>query len=167
MAQKSLPSAGIFTLPTEFNSKDYAAQWAPKGNGVDAMKAPQPIIGTNYGACGWSVWQYPKEHRLGNRPAEVVTKSGPYILMFRPKSVQDDVNAIYGNLSKTHLIREQSGESIAGQTVTDHGILSDERIKKGTGITEFGGETLSVPMNPVSNAPRREASPVATAMTDS
>jgi hypothetical protein len=163
MAQQKTPSAGIFTLPSDFDKVLYSAQWITKGPAVDAAKMPQPIVGTNYGAEGWAVWQYPKGHKLAGRPAEVATRSGVYILMFRPLSVQEGVNALYGNVSKKHLLREQSGETIAGQAVIDPGILSDSRIRAATGITEFGGDDPQMRMNPEPTGTRVQAQPLATA----
>lgn len=165
MAQKHEASAGVFNLPTTFDKQKYAAHWVKKGNAVDAMKAPQPILGTNYGAEGWSVWQYPNGNLKG-RPAEVTTeKSGVYVLMCRPRSVQDDVNAIYGNVSKQHLIKETTGQSIAGQEIADGGMLTDDMIRKATGITEFGGEDTPVLMNRIRNGVRVEPVPAAEAET--
>jgi hypothetical protein len=161
MNQTKEPSAGIFQLPKEFDTTKYAAQWTKQGSEVDAAQSPQPILGTNYGSVGWKVWQYPSEHKLKGQLAKVPVKNGTYVLMFRPRSVQDSVNAIYGNVSKQHLIREQSGESIAGQLVTDPGILTDDRIRQATGITEFGGEGLRVQMNPISSGRQVEAQPAA------
>lgn len=163
LEQSKEPNSGIFTLPLDFDKKAHVSEWVKKGPEVDAKKGPQPIIGTNYGSEGWQVWLYPPGHKMSKRPCEVATKTGPYILMFRPKAVQEQVNALYGNVSKQHLIREQSGESIAGQQITDSGILSDERIKQATGITEFGGDEPKIQMNPVRLSPRIEAPPAATA----
>lgn len=158
------PTAGVFNLPPEFDKDNYVAEWVKKGSDVDAKKLAQPIVGTNYASQGWTVWTHPQGHRLAGRPAEVPTsKSGVYILMYRPRKIQEQVNALYGNVSKQHLIREQSGQSIAGQIVSDPGMLSDERIKQATGITEFGGEDLQVQMNSVPLARKVQAPPVATA----
>lgn len=164
MSQSREPSAGIFQLPTDFDKKTLSANWVQKGAAVDAAKMPVPIIGTNYGAEGYQVWQYPKGHKLAGRPCEVATKGGSYILMFRPLTVTQQVNAIYGNVSKRHLIQEQSGRTIAGQPIIDPGMLSDERIRKATGIKEFGGDDeFSVEMNLVQNTNRVEAQPAAMA----
>jgi hypothetical protein len=164
MGRPKEASAGVFTLPAEFDTAKHAAEWVKKGPDVDAKRAAQPILGTNFGAVGWTPWAYPAGHALAKRPAEVTVKGGTYILMCRPRSVQNDVNAIYGNVSKQHLVREQSGQTIAGSPV-EGGMLSDSRIREATGITEFGGEDLRVEMNPVAVAPRVEAQPVATAET--
>lgn len=157
------PSAGVFTVPQDFDKQRNAIQWAKKGPEVDALRGPQPIIGTNYGAEGWQVWLHPPGHKLAKRPFEVATKTGIYILMYRPKPVQEQVNALYGNVSKQHLVREQAGEQIGGQLVTDAGILSDARIKQATGITEFGGDEPRIIMNTVQLSPRVEAPAAATA----
>lgn len=165
------PSAGVFQLPPEFDKLKYAAEWVKRGAAVDSKKLPQPILGTNHGSEGWTVFTFPKDHRLAGRPAEVPTaKDGVYILMMRPLSVQKDVNAIYGNISKQHLVHQQSGEFIAdpvtGGNNSDRGMLSDARIRQGTGVTEFGGETLNIPMNLVRNVPKVEAEPAANVSTE-
>lgn len=159
------PNAGFFTLPVEFNSRHHAAQWVKKGPAVDRAQQVQPIIGTQFGSDGWSVWKYPEGHKLKGRPAEVTLASGQYILMFRPIGVQQASNAIYGNVSKRHLIKEQAGHTIGGQPITDPGILNDERLTMGTGIREFGEESFQMPLNPEPLASKVEAPPVATGTT--
>lgn len=161
------PNAGFFNLPPQFDVKKYAAHWERKGAAVDQRKQVQPIMGTNLGADGWEVWKYPEGHELKGRPAEVALKSGAYILMFRPRDVQDNVNAICGNVSKQHLIREQGGLTVAGQPRenVDPGMLTDPQITKGTGLKEFGEETFQVQMNPTPSSQKVEAGPAATATT--
>ena len=165
MGKPKETSAGVFTLPLQFSSTEFAAEWVKKGADVDAKRAVQPILGTNLGSVGWEPWLYP-DGKLKGRPAEVTVKNGSYILMCRPRKAQDDVNAIYGNVSKQHLVREQSGETIAGQQPTDSGMLNDQRIKEATGITEFGGEDPKVQFNPVRvQKSQVEAPPIATVET--
>jgi hypothetical protein len=122
------PNAGYFNLPPDFDQKKHAAHWEREGGAVEQRQQVQPILGTNYGADGWQVWKYPAGHELANRICKVTLKSGTYVLMFRPRNVQDNVNAICGNVSKRHLMREQQGMSIAGAPITDPGILNDEQI---------------------------------------
>jgi hypothetical protein len=168
--QSREPNAGIFQLPQEADKEKFSFQWVKRGGSVDAAKQPQPILGTNMGAEGWSVFLYPKDHKLANRPAEVPTSKDTYILMQRPKSVQADVNAIYGNISKQHLVHQQTGDIIrdpvTGGNNADPGMLTDARIRQATGITEFGGETLQIPMNPVRVNPKVEAEPAARVSTE-
>jgi hypothetical protein len=167
MYREGNTNAGVFALPKEFDTKLYAAEWAKKGADVDAKRGPQPIVGTNFGAVGWKPWLYPEDSKLKGRPCEVAVKNGTYVLLCRPRGVQNDVNAIYGNVSKQHLIREQQGESIAGQPVRDPGMLSDARIRETTGIKEFGGDDrLNIEMNSVAvKTPQVEQAPVATVET--
>lgn len=159
------PNAGYFNLPPSFDQKKYVAHWERKGAAVDQRKQVQPILGTNYGSDGWEVWKYPAGHELAGRPAEVALKSGAYILMFRPRSVQESVNAICGNVSKRHLMREARGETIAGQPIADPGILTDEKITQGTGLKEFGEETYQIQLNREPSSPKVEAEPAATGTT--
>lgn len=155
--------AGHFTLPSEFNQQLFAAHWALVGPAVESAKQLQPILGTNKAAQGWEVWKFPKGSKNAEKPHKVSVKNGEYVLMFRKKSIQNNVNAIYGNVSKRHLIREQRGESIGGAVIRDPGVLNNERIAKQYNIRDFGDEyEMNVPENPETSAPQVVAEPDAT-----
>lgn len=159
------PNAGYFNLPPEFDQKKFVSQWSKKGSEVEQAQQVQPIMGTNYGADGWTVWKYPQGHEQAGRLKEVVLKSGTYVLMFRPRPLQEAVNAICGNVSKRHLLSEQRGETLAGKPIPDPGILTDEQIKRGTGLREFGEETFQVQMNPEPSGAKVEAPATSNAET--
>ncbi len=160
------PNAGYFNLPPEFDAKKCAAHWAREGGEVAQRQQVQPILGTNYGSDGWEVWKYPDSNKeMRGRIHKVTLKTGTYVLMFRPKSVQDNVNAICGNVSKRHLMNEQRGATLAGQPIQDPGILTNEQLKRGTGLSEFGEEPFQLPMNREPSSQKVEAEPAATGTT--
>lgn len=166
MGRAKEANAGAFSLPAEFNREELAAEWVKKGAEVDAKRGAQPILGTNYGSPGWKPWVFPEGHRLKGKNFETSVKTGTYVLMCRKRAIQDDVNALYGNVSKQHLVRETAGETIAGQAPTDLGMLTDQRIREATGIKEFGGDDPKVEFNQVRvRASQVEEPPAATVET--
>ena len=50
--------------------------------------------------------------------------------MHRPRHVQLEINRAYGNLSRERMQSEQRGETIAGSTNSDSGMLSADRLPK-------------------------------------
>ncbi len=161
--------AGQFNLPTEFDVAQYASRWVKKGNAVEQARQPEPLMGTNKQAAGWELWKYPKtnKEKKAGLNCEANLKSGTYMLMFRKRSIQDNVNAIYGNVSKELLMREQRGETVGGAVNTDSGLISDERISKKYGLTEFGDDNGSIALNKItSSAAKVEADPEVVATTE-
>lgn len=121
------PDAGMFNLPPEFDTKLLAAEWVEERN-VNYKTQRQTLLGTNKTADGWALWREgPKE-----KPITVTTgKNVKYFLMCRPREVQDQVNAIFGNVSKININKELEGQTIEGKSVAtvDPGMLGEERIK--------------------------------------
>lgn len=156
-------NAGHFNLPGDFDPKLHAANWVQVGPNVDKAKGVQPILGTNFGAVGWEVWKYPKGHKEAGKPHKVTLSKGEYMLMFRPKSVQENVNAIYGNVSKRHLVRTQT-EAIptAPGATGDEGVLSPARLEA-AGVRDFGNDyEMNIPQNPVKTSPQVDGEPDST-----
>lgn len=151
---------GYFSLPVEFDRKLHVANWVKVGPSVQQAQQIQPIIGTRQAAVGWATWKFPKGHKDAGKPHKVTVKAGEYILMFRPRKVQENVNAIYGNVSKRHLLREQRGETIGGAPVRDPGVLHHERITK-NGIRDFGDDyEMNLTPNPEPTSPVVETPPI-------
>ena len=151
---------GYFTLPIEFDRIAFVANWVKIGPDVEKARQLQPILGTRQASVGWETWKYPKGHRDATKPCKVTLKSGEYVLMYRPRKVQQNVNAIYGNVSKRHLLREQRGETIGGTPVMDPGVLNHERITE-NGIRDFGDDyVMNVVPNRVAGEPVVEAPPI-------
>jgi hypothetical protein len=127
--------AGMFTLPPEFDTKLHAAEWVDEGQ-VEMKKQRQHLPQTGLTADGWEVF------KKSGKPVTVsLSKGRKFFLMFRPRSIQDQVNAAYGNVSKELLRREVRGESLTsvgpdGKTrqVQDPGMLTESRLK-----SEIGG----------------------------
>lgn len=139
--------AGQFSLPEEFDRKNFAASWKKKGPEVNAATQREHLQGTRLTADGWVVWKNPET----KKPHSAFVKDGEYILMCRPREIQDQVNAIYGNVGKKYLMAEKRGETVGGKLVTDSGILSDERLSQVERSPYEEGEVI---MNPVSSAQR-------------
>lgn len=119
-------NAGIFTLPAEFDSKRFAAHWVKKGQAVNVASQREHLLGTQFTADGWTIWKKPGG---GNTPTVVPTSTGDYILMCRPKEVQDQVNKIYGNVSIQRLLSEKQTSAQAAQQPGASGMLSDEQLR--------------------------------------
>lgn len=153
-------NAGIFQLPVDFDQRQHSGNWVLKGPDVEKAQGAQPILGTRKAAQGWEVWRFPKGHPQAGKPCTAHASKGEYVLMFRPKSISDMVNAIYGNVSKRHLIRQQ-GESIpnAPQAAVDGSVLTHNKMNQ-LGIRDFGDDyTMNIPQNPEDTAPQIEAGP--------
>lgn len=128
---------GKFALPAEFDSTNLASSLVLEGNEVLAMQVDQPVVGTPYTSEGWTVWNYPEGHPQAGQPHKVTgVKAGEnYVLLCRPKEVQEQVNQAYGELSIKQMTAEVKGETLsvpeAGQ---DPGMLTEERLSREIGV---------------------------------
>jgi hypothetical protein len=100
------PDAGMFTLPPEFDQQLHAAEWVDEGQ-VEMKKQRQHLPQTGLTADGWELFK-----KAGKPVCVSLSKGRKFYLMFRPRAVQDQVNAAYGNVSKELLRREVRGESL-------------------------------------------------------
>lgn len=140
---------GPLALPAGFDTTRFAAKWVKEGNAVAAAQEREFLLGTkNLTADGWQPWHDGDSPSRG-KLYKVALQSGTYVLMYRDRGVQDDVNAIYGNVGKERQIAEQSGQTSAGVPLTDPGVLSDEKLAPIMGPME--NEPGEVKMNPVRN----------------
>jgi hypothetical protein len=102
--------AGLFNLPPCFKPARWAAKWVREGAGVLHAEQRESLAGFPATADGWVVYK-----REGGKICKVATqKDGNYILMYRPREVQDGVNAIYGNMGKQRMLAEKQGETVGG-----------------------------------------------------
>lgn len=124
-AKGSAPSAGVFDLPPDFPQDKFASNYVKKGNDVKAAEQDESVVGTPFVADGWTVWK-----RADGSYHQVTVSSGTYILMSRPRQVQEGVNRAYGNLSRERMQSEQRGETIAGSSPTDSGMLGADRLPR-------------------------------------
>ncbi len=120
-------SAGRFNLPAGFDSKKWAAEWV-RANEVPAKMQRQALVGIPATADGWTV--YHGENGAATRQFVVEDpKQGKFILMVRPRAVQEAVNSLYGNLGKERTRMEQEGKTAAGEPLQDRGMVTEERLR--------------------------------------
>jgi hypothetical protein len=139
--------AGIFTLPADFDTKKFASKWVKRGAAADAVIGQREhIVGTNFTADPWEVWRDGK-----NKPHSNKAKDGEYVLLCRPRQIQDEVNAIYGNVGKQRQLAEKRGETAGGVQVLDPGFLGDDRLSKviGSEGSAQDGEVILNKVTPV------------------
>lgn len=137
--------AGMFTLPPNFDTKRYAAEWVEESQ-VPMKSQRQILQGAGLTADGWSIWRAESKSK-----ATEVFGSGKkkFVLMCRPRQIQQQVNAVYGNISKQHINNEVSGATAAGQA-PDPGILTEERLRAVEKVG-IGAEASEMSLNPVGN----------------
>lgn len=150
--QSQITSAGPLTLPVGFDSKLHAAKWVKTGPLVAAAQEREHLVGTNnVTADGWQVWKDGK-NAVDGKPYKVALQSGEHTLLFRPREIQDAVNAIYGNIGKERMQQERRGETTGGIPTSDAGMLSDDRLSRVIGKEPL--EEGDVTMNQVPNFKR-------------
>lgn len=103
--------SGLLTPPADFDLSRFAAKWAKEGNEVAVAMQEQRVQGTEYTAPGWQPWK-----DKDGKQYRVSLGDGSYILMFRPKEIQQAVQEAYGELSRKRLIAEGIGETVGGAT---------------------------------------------------
>src|SRR4051812_37101349 len=102
--------AGLFNLPPAFDSKTLAAEWVPEDQ-VQFKRQRQNLPQTGMTADGWEIWRSEESKK------PTVVKAGgnkTFVLMCRPREIQAQVNALFGNVSKQLISREIRGETAAG-----------------------------------------------------
>jgi hypothetical protein len=144
-------AAGIFSLPQEFDIKQYASKWAKTGQDAASAQEREHLVGSNLTADGWEVW---KRGGSSGKPLIVHAQSGDYVLLCRRREIQDSVNAIYGNIGKERMMAEKRGETTGGVPVQDPGQLGDERLAQVIGRDAVTQEEGQIILNPVSDVKR-------------
>lgn len=137
---------GHLSLPPEFDCNKWVGAWVKDGPEVVKQQQDEIIPQVRAKAQGWAVW-YPeapmplafdateedKSARLKllkNRVSYSRTlTSGKYILMCRPKTLQQAVAKIYGQISQQQVDREAKGESISVPG-GDAGLLTDKQLNQ-------------------------------------
>lgn len=140
------PDAGMFRLPPDF-PKNLASQWVEESQ-VPYLRQRQTLIGTGYSADGWTVY---KAEPSAKQTMVVDGKGKKFVLMVRDRDLQNQVNAVYGNVSKQRINREVSGETVTGSAKQDSGILTEEALR----ANQVGGtsEESSLELNDVVKTP--------------
>lgn len=134
-----------FALPPSFDASKYASKWVEQGPNVIEAQQPTVFVSAGVQAEGWQVFKQlkagqtipepPKEGELpladAKKPArpvmEPVTRvvgKMVFVLLFRPKRLQEVVNIIHANESREIVQREVGGQTNAANTTGDHGILT-------------------------------------------
>lgn len=135
--------SGALSLPANFPRTKYAVKWVEKGfNAQQAMQ--EQHIAPNIIADGWTVY------KDRGQPVQRILSGKAWILMVRPKELQENINAIYGNLSREKVVREHSGETASGQPLVDHGILSSQALQTVERDSESSDPlSRALPQNPI------------------
>lgn len=142
---------GPLALPQGFDTKAHAAGWFKEGPSAEAATQRQFLTGTQrVTADGYVVWKDSPGDPTKGKPYKVTLQSGVYVLMYRPRDIQNAVNAIFGNVGKEMLAQERRGETLGGIPVQP-GMLNEERLAKTIGREALSDEEGDVKMNPVPN----------------
>lgn len=136
-------NAGMFNLPPAFDTKKFAASWVDEGQ-VEQKQQRETLVGTQLSADGWKVW---KKDAKDDATKVHGSNKKIYILMCRPRKIQDQVNAIYGDVSKKAFNREVAGETAAGEALQDSGILTEQRLKRVVAGEASLAEDSQLPLN--------------------
>lgn len=116
-------SMGSFRLPTSFDSKRYAGNYVPDTD-VASKQSVESLVGTGLTAPGWAPWKDPKT----GEAHRVISDKRTYVLMFRPRKIQGKINHAFGQLSRSRLNAERTGETVMGSEKQDGGILTRDQL---------------------------------------
>lgn len=151
------PDAGLFNLPPGFDTKKWAVEWVPEDQVVFKQQR-QSIPDSGMSADGWVVYHPSvsdeEQSKKGRKEATKVVngKSKTFVLMVRPRIIQDQVNALCGNISKSRIVREVKGETVAGNAQSDSGILTEQRLRETQEGGSFEGGSGDVTPNEIPSA---------------
>jgi hypothetical protein len=137
---------GSFPPPPEFDRNRFSGKWVKNNHQVSRAQESEVIRSEGVVAAGWGVWKNPKTQK----PCIRTVNSGAYILMFRPKTLQQAVNAAYGNVSKKRMIQEAEGETLSVGTLesgTTQGMLTKKTLdavagNRGNAESSFEGQVV-------------------------
>lgn len=122
---------GQFRLPDEFDTNQWASGFYKKGQEAESKRGRQLLQGMEYSAPGWDYWKFPEGHERAGQHHEVAAADGVYVLMCRPADVQQAINFTFGQFSQDRLNAEVHGETAAGTSPQDGGILTSDRLSHG------------------------------------
>lgn len=121
--QHAVANRSQLLVPKTFDRTRYSGKWAFVGASAEAAQLPQRLA-SNYAVDGWQVWK-DDEGSICERPLG----GKKVILLFRPRTLQKAVNAIYGNMSKDRTIAEQQGRTVEGKNASP-GIISETALRR-------------------------------------
>lgn len=145
----SRQNKGQLNPPPEFDAVKFVGNWVKKGPQVVQKNQPQFLDG-GYKADGWSVWKHQ------GRICERALSNGIYVLMYRPRKLQEAIAAINGNISRAKIIREHRGDTVQGE-IPDQGMVSPSTVDL-VETGRQGEEGLGYQFNQI--APLQEAAAV-------
>lgn len=144
---------GKLDLPKGFPILRYAGKWVKKGTGVDKARQPQILTGVGMVAEGWQPYKDSKK-QLHVRTLD----SGTYVLMIRPRAIQNAVNKLFGNVSKKRMAMEANGQTVAGEQNLDYGVLDTQKLNQIAAFRQDGMDETKVEMNKIDEAELKAAS---------
>lgn len=133
---------GRLTLPKTFDEKKFVGCWALHGTGVQRRREAQIISSERCAADGWQVY------KDGGKLVQRVMGKDKYVLMFRPRMLQEAVTKMHANLSRRRINQEAKGETVLGEPRQDHGILTNDVLRRSQLGTE-GMDVLELPEHQV------------------
>lgn len=140
-------NGGLLTLPQQFDRKKFAAKWCKEGLEAESQQQEQPI-GNKLLVMGWAIW------KSAGQVCRRILGNGRYILMCRPRFLQDAVNAECGNLSRERIIGEHKGanrDTPEGESLPT-GMLTTAQLNALEPNPEAAQE-LKLPFNKIPAAP--------------
>lgn len=151
---KAVLSGGRFALPPGF-PPEMSSMWKEEGPGVIEAQQDEVLQFAGVKAVGWTVFkhQVDKDGKTKLEPYKRSIGKTTYVLLMRPRKLQQAVNQIYANQSRTIVNGEVEGESTAVNANSDPGILSNQDIRQFDRLTRDqenagGGYLRGVGANP-------------------
>jgi hypothetical protein len=132
---------GALELPKDFETTRYAAKWAKQGAGVSRAMEPEIVASEGKQIIPWSVWK-----NAAGQICRRALASGVFILMVRPKNIQQAANKLYGNVSRRRMVTEGEGQTIGGERNNDSGMLNNARLSREGENQTFEGQ---IPLNEI------------------
>lgn len=125
-------------LPIGFDFTRYASRWAIDGPEVSEAQQPEILQYINGQAQGWAVW---KGTTGKSDPYTRVLGKYKFVLMFRPKALQDAVMQAYAAESRARVNLELLGKTNNANVEGDPGILSGDDLRR---VHKLSGENEEI-----------------------
>jgi len=144
-------SGSKFALPPGFPAHAYASRWVEDGPAILEARQDEYMPGGLYKAKGWDVWLHDPDATKVVKKEEEVPEGGDalppkrpklkpysrtigkrvYVLLCRPKSLQQAVNRIYADESRRRCGAVLSGEvnPVAGED-DPHGLVTEHQLSR-------------------------------------
>lgn len=129
-----------FALPPGFDTSKYASAWIEEGPQVQEAMQEVYLESEGVKAQGWQIFKIMKPKKVSDEKDE---KSKPemvpctraigkavYVLMYRPKKLQQALNIIYANQSRRLVQQEIRGDTVAANESGDPGIITAAELSK-------------------------------------